>query len=121
YVIAVTASPDNAAVRGGGGNVTGSGEIVLARAPTSPITLNASARNHARGSATVAPTAFSEQDGRMVANVTISLEERARPAAGTGRPAGGGATRPAGGGASEGGTTGGTEGTTGGTSGTTGG
>ena len=98
YVINVTTEPDGARVRasgGGSGSVTGAGEIALSDAPEEAVELTASLRGHDNATATVEPGAFSAQDGRMVASVTLTLTERQRPTRG-----GGGASR---GGASEGG------------------
>jgi len=112
YVISVTTSPGNARVRatgGGSGQVTGTGEIELRGAPDEAVELTASLRGHDNATATVEPGAFTAQDGRMVASVTLTLTERERPrptgsGGGGGGSAGGGS---AGGGAAGGGSAGG--------------
>lgn len=81
YVVRVETTPAGAWVRSAVGSLTAPGELKLRSAPTEPIEFTANLRGYESGSAQVEPTEFTETEGRMLATVTLSLNERARPAA----------------------------------------
>ncbi|MEM9192504.1 MAG: TIGR02266 family protein [Myxococcota bacterium] len=75
YAIVVRVEPENARVTSPGLRLS-EGEFSLRAAPTGPIELTAVRAGYDRGSHTVALEAFEEQDGRMVASVSIALNAR---------------------------------------------
>lgn len=81
YVIHVETTPPGAQVRTSAGTLTSPGDLTLRRPPTDAIAVTAMLRGYESGSAQVEPADFTETEGRMVATVTLTLTERARPAA----------------------------------------
>ncbi len=78
YAIHVETTPPGALVRGPG-NATAPGDIALRRPPTGALSLTASLRGYNNATHEVQPSDFVESEGRMVANVTMTLEERPQP------------------------------------------
>lgn len=79
YVIQVETTPPGARVRSAAGTLVAPGELTLPRPPTGPISLDATLRGHQNASASVALDSFTETDGKMLATVTLALEEVQRP------------------------------------------
>ncbi|UJR84730.1 TIGR02266 family protein [Sandaracinus amylolyticus] len=79
YVIEVTTTPPGARVRAGARTATtGAGapsRMTVGRA-TAPIAVSATRSGYEDASTTVAPGAFTERDGEMVATVSLTLTER---------------------------------------------
>ncbi|AKF02871.1 TIGR02266 family protein [Sandaracinus amylolyticus] len=83
YVIEVTTTPPGARVRAGARTATTGGgapsRMTVGRA-TAPIAVTASRSGYEDATTTIAPTAFAERDGEMVATVSLTLTERPQAA-----------------------------------------
>src|SRR5690606_40140205 len=95
YVLEVTTVPPGARVRAGGRTATTAAgapsRLTLARV-SAPVSITASRSGYQDATSTVAPSAFTERDGEMVATVSLTLTER--PAAAAPSPGAGAGTRP---------------------------
>lgn len=79
YVILVTTEPDAARVSAAGRNVRSPGEIVLPRRPVRAVPMAIAKPGHVPIRKLVEVDAFAMRDGRMVADVSLTLKEAARP------------------------------------------